>query len=382
VRVAFNLDDPYRAEELLEGLIARNRRQMRRGGIPPLYQSGIKYREEQPGKEDWLTAKEGLEKGILDCEDLTGYRIAELRETGENKARPRIVKTGPTTYHAIVQRGDGSMEDPTKVLKRMEATGMLGAELKTTPAAVPPGARPKTHLRFKWGFRKTPGGWTGYVAVPLHLKKELLSGEPAMIQCGWIHGKGRGRTKAEAADGAIKDNLRRQAQFMKVQFRKLREGHQEILDRLPPGVRRHVENKMREQTLGFFPGLTSLLPGLSSLIPGMAPTTPTAPAAPTMPTIPGMPSLPGVFSMIPGLSSMIPGAAPTIPGMPATPGLPGLPFVPPQATALLQSLLPMTSALKTVTAPLKKAAKSLKSKAKKFFKKLKFWGVDDFIEVL
>ena len=58
--------------------------------------------------------------GEGDCEDLAGYRAAELRMVGE-PARVKIVPTSRGSYHAIVERGDGSLEDPSRLALMLEA---------------------------------------------------------------------------------------------------------------------------------------------------------------------------------------------------------------------------------------------------------------------
>jgi bifunctional N-acetylglucosamine-1-phosphate-uridyltransferase/glucosamine-1-phosphate-acetyltransferase GlmU-like protein len=52
--------------------------------------------------------------GLSDCEDLAIWTAAGLRETGEDpEAYVRIVRTGRGKLHAMVQRSDGSFEDPS-----------------------------------------------------------------------------------------------------------------------------------------------------------------------------------------------------------------------------------------------------------------------------
>lgn len=114
-------DNPQTWERGLEGLIAINEEHMDNGlGFPPLYQSGIKYRPEK-NSEKWLSIRQVYAQGHGDCEDLTGIRCAELRSSGlDEGARAYIYQTGPKRWHAVVLRSDGVIEDPTKILKRME----------------------------------------------------------------------------------------------------------------------------------------------------------------------------------------------------------------------------------------------------------------------
>lgn len=89
------------------------------GGFPELYRSGIVYRREPIGEEHWQTATELLRNGLGDCEDLSAYRAAELRMLGE-PAGVAIVPTRRGSFHAVVRRGDGRIEDPSKILIVLE----------------------------------------------------------------------------------------------------------------------------------------------------------------------------------------------------------------------------------------------------------------------
>lgn len=111
--------DPESLKAALEGLCALNFRLMTAarglgGGFPPLYRSGIVYRREQ-GTEDWQNAMKLLRTRRGDCEDLACYRVGELRSLGE-LAMADVVPTVRGTFHAVVRREDGSIEDPSRVL--------------------------------------------------------------------------------------------------------------------------------------------------------------------------------------------------------------------------------------------------------------------------
>ena len=99
----------------LEGLTAVNYLLLRNGKTPPLYRAGVRYKREQPGKEQWQTAREVYRAGFGDCEDLAAWRAAELRLKGE-AARAVVVRVGPRQFHAIVKRANGQYEDPSRKL--------------------------------------------------------------------------------------------------------------------------------------------------------------------------------------------------------------------------------------------------------------------------
>lgn len=105
----------------LEGLTALNATLLQRHPLPPLYQSGVRYRVEQPVRiggypvEDWANAHDTFAKGHGDCEDLACWRAAELRLDGI-PARAVAIRTGPRMYHAVVLHPDGNIEDPSRRL--------------------------------------------------------------------------------------------------------------------------------------------------------------------------------------------------------------------------------------------------------------------------
>lgn len=84
--------------------------------FPDLYESHVRYQHEPPGRERWLNVGELLHVGAGDCEDLACWRAAELRVRHGEHAFARPVRGGPNTIHIVVERGDGSIEDPSRML--------------------------------------------------------------------------------------------------------------------------------------------------------------------------------------------------------------------------------------------------------------------------
>jgi hypothetical protein len=82
-------------------------------GQPKLYQSGTRYKD--PGKLAWYTAPILLDKRAGDCKDLCGLRVAELILQGED-ARPHLKRVNESLWHVQVRRGNGSIEDPSRIL--------------------------------------------------------------------------------------------------------------------------------------------------------------------------------------------------------------------------------------------------------------------------
>lgn len=89
--------------------------------VPPLYSTGVVYRREPPGREWWETVLDVIRTGEGDCEDLSAFRAAELRYREGEPARVRIYRTPRRTYHAVVERADGTIEDPSRILVALEA---------------------------------------------------------------------------------------------------------------------------------------------------------------------------------------------------------------------------------------------------------------------
>lgn len=107
----------------LAATVVVNLHQMAQRALPPLYASGVRYQRERclvasvpETCERFLTAEQLLRERVGDCDDLAAYRCAELIHTGEDRrARAIAVKPG-SGYHAIVLRGDGSIDDPSVIL--------------------------------------------------------------------------------------------------------------------------------------------------------------------------------------------------------------------------------------------------------------------------
>lgn len=88
---------------------------------PPVYQSGIRFRaepQEGSGIELYQTIPEVLAQGWGDCDDITGWRVAELRSAGID-ARPELLQIAPRVYHAVVRIGQ-TIEDAARVVRERE----------------------------------------------------------------------------------------------------------------------------------------------------------------------------------------------------------------------------------------------------------------------
>lgn len=107
-------------EAMLEALILANVFYLRRTpNCTPLYNAGVPYVEEPPGRDNWQDIPRTIALREGDCEDLATWRVAELRVRFKEDAKPYVTskKIGDfTLYHIQVRRADGTVEDPSKIL--------------------------------------------------------------------------------------------------------------------------------------------------------------------------------------------------------------------------------------------------------------------------
>lgn len=138
---------------LLEAIVANNCELLSRDPtIPPLYRSGVRFREEPwaigpnrlpEGLEQFVHVLEILRRGWGDCAQICAWRVGELRvggwrtpdaPKGERATlryflRPRCKLCGPNVdcpnplhpnrsrpYHVEMRREDGRIEDPSQLL--------------------------------------------------------------------------------------------------------------------------------------------------------------------------------------------------------------------------------------------------------------------------
>lgn len=84
--------------------------------LPPLYGAGVRY-EREAGTEIWKPAPRVFSDRFGDCEDLAAWRAAELRLAGEDaRAIATRLHSGSRVWHAVVQRANGDIEDPSLAL--------------------------------------------------------------------------------------------------------------------------------------------------------------------------------------------------------------------------------------------------------------------------
>lgn len=95
----------------LSYLVRANMAYLRRHpSTPPLYRSGVRYRREPRGREDWKTIPEILADGFADCEDLAAWLVSERKMKGQ-VATPYLKRSG-RLWHVQVKTSSG-IEDPS-----------------------------------------------------------------------------------------------------------------------------------------------------------------------------------------------------------------------------------------------------------------------------
>lgn len=140
----------------LESVVRLNESMLSRNEIPTFKEglkTGIQWKPEPPGAEHFDHAKTVLARKWGDCDDLAPWHAASLRHSGEDPDALAVVRrSGPKTWHAVVQRSDGSIDDPSLDAGMGKNRGVHGAAVPLMfqdPASVG-GAyivRPKIALR-------------------------------------------------------------------------------------------------------------------------------------------------------------------------------------------------------------------------------------------
>lgn len=153
----------------LEAVTRLNQGLIQSGQSPTSHQliaRGARWQPEKPGDEHFDHGAIIAARGHGDCDDWAPLHAATLRVTGADPgARAIVRKSGPARWHAIVQRSDGTIDDPSL------AAGMPGPR---TPGVIG-GALPL--------MARTPQSSIGgsYIATP-HLALRPVADRHGMIE--------------------------------------------------------------------------------------------------------------------------------------------------------------------------------------------------------
>lgn len=152
----------------LESVTRLNEQLLKEGKAPTFQEAlkrGVQWKPEPPGQEHFDHAGIVAHRGHGDCDDLAPWEAASLRITGTDPgAKAVVVRSGPQMWHAIVERSDGSIADPSKAAGMLRHHGYHGATLPLMqPAAVVGGVyEPRPTL----ALRPFPRGFQARVDVP------------------------------------------------------------------------------------------------------------------------------------------------------------------------------------------------------------------------
>jgi hypothetical protein len=109
--------NPDVIDAALEAVTRTNQHMLAAGQTPTSHEliaAGCKWRPENLGDEHFDHGGTIASRGWGDCDDWAPLHAATLRATGEDPgAIARVIPSGPNTYHALVQRSDGTVDDPS-----------------------------------------------------------------------------------------------------------------------------------------------------------------------------------------------------------------------------------------------------------------------------
>lgn len=116
MRIRVAIPDEHVSAEVIDPVleaVTRLNESMIRQGSPTateLVRGGAIWRPENMGDEHFDHGGTIASRGWGDCDDWAPLKAAEMRATGEDPgAIARVVPSGPTTWHALVQKSDGTV---------------------------------------------------------------------------------------------------------------------------------------------------------------------------------------------------------------------------------------------------------------------------------
>lgn len=173
MRIRIAVPDKFASADVLDAALEATTRaaqaQMTAGDAPTfsdLLRSGVRWQPERFADGEHFDLPRVIgERGWGDCDDLSSSLAAELRARGiDPGARARVVRSGPSRWHAIVQLSDGSIVDPSVMagMKPRSGTGIHGAIAKPM-ASVGESAIAIAPYRGQWWARTDVPWGTGHL---------------------------------------------------------------------------------------------------------------------------------------------------------------------------------------------------------------------------
>lgn len=197
-------------EAALEG-VTRLNEELIKQGAPTSHQliaDGAKWRPEPPGEEHFDHVGIIQKRGFGDCDDWAPLHAATLRVTGRDPlARAVAQKSGPKSWHAVVERGDGTIVDPSLAagMPQRGASGVHGAAL---PLMFPhvsgingvfDAAMPHVALRAIRDRNGQLESWQSRADLPWHWQPDPRNPSPTDIAMASLH---RSPVSSQAMVGA------------------------------------------------------------------------------------------------------------------------------------------------------------------------------------
>lgn len=180
-----------------------------RGSVPSFRQAlagkKVRWRPEPPGDEHFDLPRTVLGRGWGDCDDLAPWHAASLRASGEDpEARAIVRPSGPHRWHAVVQRHDGTIQDPSRAAGM---GGVHGTDVSPFAAAWPSMFGDRLALAT---YPLRGGTWAARVDVPSSTMPMAVSAlnagvNPASAVVGSIRGALR---LCEGIDPWLDDEVR------------------------------------------------------------------------------------------------------------------------------------------------------------------------------
>lgn len=160
----------------LESVTRLNESMLSRNEIPTFkdgLKTGIQWKPEPPGAEHFDHAKTVLARKWGDCDDLAPWHAASLRHSGEDPGADAVVRrSGPKTWHAVVQRSDGSIDDPSRDAGMGKHKGVNGAVVPIM-FANPQSVSGAYIIRPKIAMRPVRGAVQARADMPWHWREHL-----------------------------------------------------------------------------------------------------------------------------------------------------------------------------------------------------------------
>lgn len=157
----------------LEAVTRLNEGLLKDGAVPTAEEAikdGVRWKPEPFDSEHFDHAAIVTRRGWGDCDDLAPYHAASLRHTGEDPEAKAIVRrSGPHRWHAIVQRANGEIDDPSRWagMGKKEDASVRGASLALMyPRPSSNRVAGDSQLMPALSIRPDQGKWGSRVDVP------------------------------------------------------------------------------------------------------------------------------------------------------------------------------------------------------------------------